>query len=287
MPLGLPGERVTVAVVERKRNFARGRLEAVIMASPDRVEPICPVFGRCGGCDWQHMAYPAQVAAKTQIVREQFARIGKLPEAEVRPCVPSPKPLAYRNHVRLALTADGFPGYRAARSNQVIPVAACPVVETPIAGQLAQLAATGIAPAAVEIELRAWQETVRVGAIDYRVSPGAFFQANTAVAELLVAAVLDAVAPSHQIRVLDLYCGVGLFTVPLAQRAGQVMGVEANAAAAADADYNLARGRRQLLQFCKLMWSRRCVLRQCWRLHGMSSCLIRRAQGWQPAPSGR
>ena len=66
------------------------------------------------------MDYAAQVRAKTLIVREQFARIGKLPDAPVRPCIPSPKPLAYRNHARLALTAAGRPGYRAAGSRQVV-----------------------------------------------------------------------------------------------------------------------------------------------------------------------
>ena len=188
VPQGLPGERVTVELVERKRSYARGRIVAVHQPSADRVTPVCPVFGICGGCDWQQMEYTAQVRAKTLIVQEQFARIGKLPDAAVRPCIPSPKPLAYRNHVRLALTAAGRPGYRAAGSQQVVAVDACPIVEDGIAGQLARLAETGVGAAADEIELRAWGETLRVGAIDYRVSPGAFFQANTAVAAVLVEA---------------------------------------------------------------------------------------------------
>src|SRR4029078_5022861 len=70
----LPGERVTVRVVERRKNFARAAIVQVDERSPGRGEPTCQYFGKCGGCQWQHLRYEAQVAAKQSIVRDQFRR---------------------------------------------------------------------------------------------------------------------------------------------------------------------------------------------------------------------
>jgi 23S rRNA (uracil1939-C5)-methyltransferase len=125
----LPGEVVEVEITQRRKTYARGMAAKIIGASPDRVTPPCPHFGVCGGCEWQHTAYHAQVSFKTRIVQEQFARIGKLPHAEVRPCIPCPLPYGYRNHTQVAVTADGAIGYREAGSQRVTPVRACPILD--------------------------------------------------------------------------------------------------------------------------------------------------------------
>lgn len=241
VPFGLPGETVRVRLVERKRTFGRGEIVERLTDAADRVAPLCPYFGRCGGCDWQHVDYAEQLRFKTALVAEQLARIGKLPDPPVRPCVPSPTAYEYRNHARLHVTAEGRAGYRAARSHAIVPVADCPICEPPLRAALAELAAQRVDPAAGdEIELRAWQQAIEVRGVTYQAGEGAFFQANTAVAGLLVDAVLSALALRGGERVLDLYCGVGLFTVPLAVRGAQVTGVEANPLATADLERNFA-----------------------------------------------
>ena len=241
VPFGLPGEEVRVQLVERKRSFARGEIVARHADGPARVAPICPYFGRCGGCDWQHIAYPEQLRIKTAIVAEQLMRFGKLPEPSVLPCIGSPAAYEYRNHARLHAAAAGALGYRAARSHAIVPVADCPILEAPLRRQLAELSRQGESPpGSGEVELRSWVGAIKVGNYTYRTSPGAFFQANTAVAELLLDGVLAALAPHGSERVLDLYCGVGLFTVPVGQRVAQIVGVESNSTAAGDAVHNLA-----------------------------------------------
>ena len=243
VPFGLPGETVRVRLVERKRNFARGEIVARLNDAPERVVPACPYFGRCGGCDWQHMAYADQLRAKTALVAEQLARIGKFADPPLRPCIASPSAYEYRNHARLHVTATQQPGrigYRAARSHAVVPVADCPICEPALRAQIADWAERRLDPMqGNEIELRTWVDTVEVRGLAYAAGEGVFFQANTAVAGLLVEAVLDTLALGGGERVLDLYCGVGLFTVPIAQRGAQVTGVEANPTAAADAERNL------------------------------------------------
>ena len=240
VPFGLPGEIVRVRLVEHKRHFARGAIVDVLKAAPERVTPSCRHFGVCGGCDWQSIDYAAQLRFKTAIVREQLQRIGKLEEVEVRPCVPSPQPYHYRNHARLAVAPNGRLGYRAARSHAVISVEECPILESELTEVLGNAFVQPADSGFTEVVLYAWEEAIDVAGVRYRVSPGVFFQANTAVAELLIDEVLAGLALSGSERVLDLFCGVGLFTVPLAQRAASVVGVEAHPAAAADAQFNLA-----------------------------------------------
>lgn len=240
VPFGLPGEQVEVEIIEQKRNFGRGRVVQVLQAAPARAQPRCKYFGVCGGCEWQQIDYAAQVQFKTKIVREQLTRIGKLNEPNVLPCIHSPEAYGYRNHARLARSAQGKPGYRAAGSHDVIEVDDCPILEETVNAQLHQIAGQDVKLASAELDISTTSPTIQVGAFTYQVAPGAFFQVNTQVADLLVAEVLAALALRGKERVLDLYCGVGLFTLPVAAQAKAVIGVEANAVATEDARHNAA-----------------------------------------------
>ena len=143
---GLPGEIVEVEVTQRRKNYARGRVAQVIRASPNRVQPKCPHFGVCGGCEWQHAGYDAQVAFKTRIVSEQLTRIGKFVSPEVLPCLPSPKAYGYRNHSQIAFDPDGAPGYYLAGSRHVMPVVTCPILDEALEDLLQSLRAARIHP---------------------------------------------------------------------------------------------------------------------------------------------
>jgi 23S rRNA (uracil1939-C5)-methyltransferase len=281
VPLAAPGDRVRAEIVEERRSFYRARLEAVLRASPDRAEPPCPHFGVCGGCQWQHLSYAAQLRWKHAVVAEQLARIGGFADPPVRETLPSPAPLGYRNQAQFAISPEGQLGYFALQSNDVIPIHECPILQPGLAelfGELDLESTPGLARVALragadddamvilemegeetpEVELESpvsvaalWPDgsalalagadalTERVGGRAFRVSPGSFFQVNSGMTETLVRLVMERLQPRPGDRVLDLYCGVGLFTAFLASQAGHVVGVESYASAVRDAEINL------------------------------------------------
>ena len=237
VPFGFPGDRAEVVVTERKRNFARGRIVRLVQAAPQRTTPACPHFTICGGCEWQQIPYAEQLRLKEQTVRTQLTRIGKLSEPNVLACLPSPTPYGYRNHARLQRTPSGEIGYRAARSHTVVPVQQCPILEPELEQALQALPLQNFPAAQREIELRV-ATPLQIGEYRYQIGPDSFFQVNTAVAAQLVAETLRALALQGQEQILELYCGMGLLTVPIAAQARYVLGVEGNGAAIVDAHAN-------------------------------------------------
>lgn len=128
VPYTAPGDEIAVEITEDHGRWARGALLDLISPSSDRVEPPCPYFGDCGGCQWQHVSYPAQLSAKRQTLIETLARIGHVTGATVAEAVPSPDVYGYRNKVELtAKPGDrGLAlGFMRARSTDVIGVDAC------------------------------------------------------------------------------------------------------------------------------------------------------------------
>jgi 23S rRNA (uracil1939-C5)-methyltransferase len=136
VPYAIPGEVVRVEIVQDKGRYARARLVQVVRPSPDRVEPRCPHAppqGKCGGCQWQHIAYQAQLRLKAEIVREQLQRLGGLADPPVAPVVPSPSPWMYRNHVEFSTTPDGQLGFFDTSGQRVTPIAECHIIEPALA----------------------------------------------------------------------------------------------------------------------------------------------------------
>ncbi len=127
VPLVLPGEQARVHVVEdkAKRGYALAELDRIIAPSPERIAPGCPHFGPCGGCNYQHTGYANQLAIKESVLRETMERAGvSLPPTLD---ILSADPWSYRNRIRLAFDAGGNPGYRARRSNAIVPIRECPI----------------------------------------------------------------------------------------------------------------------------------------------------------------
>ncbi|MDY7042069.1 MAG: TRAM domain-containing protein, partial [Chloroflexota bacterium] len=100
VPYGIPGESVRVEITQDRGRWARASLIEVLSPSPNRIQSPCPYFGTCGGCQWQHMDYKAQLAYKETIVSEQLSHLGGLPEVPIEPTLPSPDVWHYRNHAQ-------------------------------------------------------------------------------------------------------------------------------------------------------------------------------------------
>jgi 23S rRNA (uracil1939-C5)-methyltransferase len=125
VPLALPGEQAQVRIVEEKKSYATAEIAAIVAPAPERVVPTCSHFGVCGGCQYQHASYEAQLLFKQSILRETLTRGGVPAPDEI--AVLSASPWAYRNRIRLAFDANGNPGYRSRRSHSIVPIAECPI----------------------------------------------------------------------------------------------------------------------------------------------------------------
>ncbi|MBQ7516377.1 MAG: 23S rRNA (uracil(1939)-C(5))-methyltransferase RlmD [Schwartzia sp.] len=107
VPGALPGERVRARIVKRKKSYATAVVEEQLTRSPDRVSPRCPLYEACGGCQLQHLAYPAQLDAKRQQVADDLIHIGRLPEVPVLPTLGADDPWNYRNKVQFPVGREG------------------------------------------------------------------------------------------------------------------------------------------------------------------------------------
>ncbi|MBW2425631.1 MAG: class I SAM-dependent RNA methyltransferase [Deltaproteobacteria bacterium] len=124
---GVPGDLVLLELVSEHKRMVRARIERLLEPSLDRVEPLCAHFGRCGGCLWQQIAYPTQLAAKREILRAALERIGGLALEEEPPIVASPAPYGYRARARL-IERDARLGFRRRGSHELEAIEACPVL---------------------------------------------------------------------------------------------------------------------------------------------------------------
>jgi 23S rRNA (uracil1939-C5)-methyltransferase len=132
VPFAIPGERVRIRVVEDKPRYARAELVEVLEQAPQRTQPRCIHYSQCGGCHYQHLPYPKQLALKAKVLGDQLARIGKLPDPPLQPTVASPHPWYYRNNVQFHLSPDGQLGYQKPRQQGVLAIQECHLPEDPL-----------------------------------------------------------------------------------------------------------------------------------------------------------
>jgi 23S rRNA (uracil1939-C5)-methyltransferase len=287
VPRVLPGEQAEVEERRTAKGVVHARPIRILSAAPERVEPPCPLFGRCGGCQYQHIAADFQVTSKREILRETLRRIGKITWSSDIP-VHTAHPWNYRNQAELKVRRlpDGSValGFFEAESHRLVPVDACAILSPRPNSLLAELRGQewlprlaicqqiemladdrdehvaiilrGVTNSAegeslardiltqlpgvngVAIECNGEYRTFgsprleyRVGEFRYGISAGSFFQASRF---LLPDLVNSAVAEQSGGLALDLFAGVGLFTLPLARRFSSVIAVEAEARAAND-----------------------------------------------------
>lgn len=133
VPGALPGEIAEVRVVTKKKNYGVAKILECTCDSPHRTAPRCPSFGRCGGCQLQHISYEEQLSMKRRAVADALSRIGGIAAPEVRECIPSPSQWGYRN--KAALPVQSFrgeklhTGFYKPRSHDIVPYAGCPVMQ--------------------------------------------------------------------------------------------------------------------------------------------------------------
>jgi tRNA/tmRNA/rRNA uracil-C5-methylase (TrmA/RlmC/RlmD family) len=258
----LPGERVVAQVTEGREGDRFLRADAVEVLEPgaDRVVPPCPYAGPglCGGCDFQHVALPAQRALKSAVVEEQLERLaGIRRQVEVEPVPGDNDGLDWRTRVQWAVTRDGTVGLRKHRSHEVVAVDDCRIADPRLPPPRAARGATSIETLASSSgerllltttprDVRAdGPEVLHESAVGrtWQVTGSGFWQVHPGAADALAAAVLDGLRPRTGEHALDLYAGVGLFSAPLAEAvgpAGRVVAVEADEVATGDAVANLA-----------------------------------------------
>jgi 23S rRNA (uracil1939-C5)-methyltransferase len=239
VPGVLPGERVRVRPVEERRDYTRAILQQIIIPSPARQVPLCSLSGVCGGCDWLHIAYGAQLELKTSIFRETLSRIGGITGIDVS--IEAGPPLMYRNRAQVHRAPGGRLGYMAAGSRRVVPVSSCPIAarrvaevfEKPPDVPLERFTVFGTESLfAVEGIDEERELCVTVCGKQIRFSVECFFQSNLAVLERLVPyaveGLLDALprAAGRTAVCADLYCGVGLFGSFAAEHLEKLIAVE-------------------------------------------------------------
>lgn len=269
-PFVLPGERIRAEAEQEKPGLVRARMVEVLEPAAERVAAGCPYFGRCGGCAYQHAPYELQISAKRAILGEELRRVGKLdPPQEIEAV--AGEPWGYRNRVRLHIEG-GRLGYREARTHKLCAIERCPIASPKLNETIAvlrEMLGDGRWPRFVrEIELFTDEGQVQLnvaesdqpvarrffdwcaeripglvpGALDYqgrfRVSGNSFFQVNRFLLEPLVEAAVGAAAGDNA---LELYAGVGLFSLALGVRFRQVTAVESGSAAVRDLQFNLER----------------------------------------------
>ena len=256
--LAAPGDRVRVRVDREQGNVLFASIEEIITPSPVRIEPPCPYFGRCGGCDFQQMTYEAQLAAKAEMIRDCLHRIARLENVPDVVVTASPDNWRYRMRATWQIDQEQRTvGYYERGSRRVCDVAECAVLRPELQMKLEEVRATawhqfppslkhldvvagenGVSFAPSFAEFQTSELSLTVAGDLYHYNADAFFQINPS---LLGPLIEFALADVRGESALDLYSGVGLFTLPLARQFKNVLAVESNGAAARFARRNLQR----------------------------------------------
>ncbi len=285
VPFTAPGDRVEIEVVREKKDYAEGIPKRLEHGSSLRVKPFCPLFGECGGCQYQHLPYPEQLKLKEEALRDILQRLARKGDFEVLPVIPSPCDRGYRIRAQLKGGMKGgrkVLGFYAWRTHRVVEVQECPLLY-PLANQILQGLQSwlgernkisvnqadlqvsphegrgvvclqiegsanpgmgeeicgnikGVKGVALEGKQKTswgeltlqytWPEIQGMQRLHIQTGGQSFFQVNPYQNWNLMQKVIEWSDLTGQEKVLDLFCGSGNLTLPLAQRGGKVWGVD-------------------------------------------------------------
>lgn len=229
VPFAALDEEVEVEITQVKKRFARARLLRVLKTSPHRVQPLCPYFGDCGGCQYQHISYPKQLQIKHKQIVDLFQRVGGVSGGVIDPVVPCPQPYGYRNRVMIRSQWDKFKqglniGFIRADNRLVIDIEECKISEPAINQQIKHVRAHPPPKGGIKV-------TLRIPPVGWEVPAHSFFQNNFFLLPKLVEVVRDRLRQSGVRFLVDAYCGVGFFSLEVADLVEWFVGVELDAPA--------------------------------------------------------
>ncbi len=269
VPFVVAGERVEVEIVDVKRRYATADIVRVITPSTRRVEPRCPYYMNCAGCQYQHIDYPHQLELKRSQIRDVFQRIGKIPNPPIEPVVGSPREYHYRN--KIVVHGPGKPGFWTMRGRSIVSIEQCPIAREEVNAKLAKVSQQSLENVHLTIrcnsEREVWSYVETRRAVDdlddvettaetpivqrtiaetifgksLQVPLGSFFQVNREVIELALAHTRRSFKAGGCNILVDAYCGVGLFALMLADLAKHVYGIEEDTKAVKAANENAQR----------------------------------------------
>lgn len=260
VPFTLPGEKVIARIYRNEKNCSHADLVRVLTPSADRVEPRCPVYGYCGGCQYQHLKYEAQLEWKTTQVADLLRLQGGI-DHPVLPAIPSPLLYGYRSkitpHFHKPKDAKmGNIGFlRTDSRTEVCDVQQCPIAMEPINAALPSLRrqvqqAAALYKRGATLLMRVSEGAVltnphavcteQVGELSFHFLAGDFFQNNPAILPAFTGYVAQQACESGARFLVDAYCGCGLFALSLAAHFEQVIGVEVSESSADWARSNAA-----------------------------------------------
>ena len=224
VPFVLVGEIAEIEITEVKKNFARAKLLRVVQSSPERVEPPCRYFGQCGGCQYQHVDYAAQLRLKHKQIADLFQRLGGFEPGRVAPVIPCPRPYGYRNRIMIRSQWNkpeqklniGFVRWDC---GLVEDIEECKIAEPALNEEIRRVRAHPPPKGGIKIVLRAPPE-------GWEVPPDSFFQNNFHLLPKLVETVRGFLHDGGARHLADLYCGVGFFGIELADAVESFVGVE-------------------------------------------------------------
>lgn len=309
VPFSAPGDRVRVRIVKEKRSFLEGELLELPVPSPLRIAPACPLFGSCGGCNWQHLPYAEQLKQKGEIFGDSLRRLGRVEEDCLHPVAPSAQQFGYRSRIQLKLSRKGGVtalGFFKGGSHEVVDAPQGCAIAHPLLnrmsaefrallGRLPELAAVsqidlamgddgasvallhldakdpaplaaalagaaGELPSVSGLFLRLGaksriEKVFGVESLSYAIPAGlfpgsrpmrlsfgrgGFSQVNYPQNLQLIRSVFEMAQLTGTERVLDLYCGNGNISVPIAPFVSRLLGIEGYAPSIADALANAA-----------------------------------------------
>lgn len=246
VPYVLPGERIKARIYRNHKNYSSADCISVVKASSNRVEPSCDLFGECGGCQYQHMEYAAQLEWKQKQVEDSFARIGGI-EFTVNQPIPSPQKYGYRSkltpHFEKPHPTHSFKvGFLKQGTRRIlVDVDQCPIATPTIneamlpAKQRLQDRLHGLKKGGTLLFRDTNQRLStdpnefvqeRVGNLTFQFRAGEFFQNNPFILPDLVNYVIQQSQPQESSFLIDAYCGSGLFGISAASYFKKVIGIE-------------------------------------------------------------
>lgn len=256
VPFALPGELVKCRVFRNHKNYSNADLVEVLEPSPERVTPVCSLFGTCGGCQYQHLDYEKQIAWKRRQVEELLRHMAGI-EHPVLPVIASPKQYGYRSKITPhfhkpkggEVGAIGF--LRTGTRNSMIDVESCPIAMPELNERLTQVREAARADSyknGATLLLRAAQNGVltradataveQVGPVKFEFQAGDFFQNNPFILADFVSYAVAEARESGARYFVDAYCGSGLFGISAAAHFQEILGVELSETAIKKASHN-------------------------------------------------